>query len=82
MNLDEGTLKCLLNGNVHHNKGIGIEGEERIKQGTWFPVITLRGLGNMIMINPFAVDPELPMNLYVSYINQYQARLPQLEQKS
>ena len=75
MNLDEGTLKCLLNGNIHNNKGIGIEGE-KIKPGMWFPVITLRGLGNMIMINPFAVDPDLPMNLYVSQLDLYKARLP------
>jgi hypothetical protein len=57
LDLEAGTLKVWLNGNLNEKKQVGITGA-KIAPGNWVPVATLSGVGNQIVINPFAQDPE------------------------
>lgn len=54
LDLEAGTLKVWLNGNLNEKKMTGT----KIAPGAWVPIATLVGVGNQIVLNPFGQDPE------------------------
>ena len=60
LDLNKGEIKCWLNGIFQPQR------TKKIEKGIWYPCVKLKDIGTHIILNPYAVDPEMPEITYVN----------------